>query len=237
MSLAIKYESVEDATMRLRHSVVLYKGKPVYITQIARGDGDSPLRVLMKELPVGPNPDLEGARDPFGRGARRGAQVIMPENVEEDAKRKYISSKHFDIAPFKMGYVNSPKGAFYTTRLPNRIQKQGLCGENFQGKTNFGVGINFQTFLHTKETVAMVIGDYPSFDEAMRGLEKSPAVAFDRDFCLVKDDCFPELITYLYHKGAKVGMFQKGDGITLGKKFRCLKEQLGEMKIKVGLAA
>jgi hypothetical protein len=229
VSLAIKYENVEDATMRLRHSVVLYKDTPVYITEIVRGDGDDILRVRFQELPVGVP---EAKVDPFGRRAR-----IALNGGDEGAadKRKYISSKHFDIAPFKLGYVNSPKGAFYCSRMPNRIQKQGLCGENFTAKTNNGIVISFQTFLSCEESVAMVKGEYPTFDQALKALAKCPAVAFDREFCLVKDEVFPELITYLYHKGTKVGMFNKEE-LSLGQKFKCLKEQLQEMKIKVGVA-
>jgi hypothetical protein len=233
VSLAIKYESVEDAKMRLRHTVVLYKDTPVYILDIVKGDGDDILRVQFQEIPLAPGEMVEAA-PVRARGADLAGLAQAAKAAA--AQRKYISSKHFDIAPFKMGYVNSPKGAFFASRLPHRMQKQGLCSENFTGKTNQAVPIGFMTFLNCKETVAMIKGEYPSFDQAMKALDKSPAVAFDREFCLVKDDCFPELITYLYHKGVKVGMFNKNDGLSLGKKFTCLKEQLGEMKIKVGLA-
>ena len=219
MSLAIKYETVDDAKMRLRNTIVLYKGEPVYIRDVARGGGgDEILRVKFTPLPVA---DLNEGHDPF-----------RAKDLEEE-QRKYISSKHFDIAPFKLGYVNfqGKGGAFYVSRLPNRIQKQGLCAENFKGTTNYGGNVGFATFLTCKETLAMIAGRYPSFDEALRALNKVPAVAFDRDFCLVKDDVIPEL-TYLYHKGSKVGYFNTRE-VTLGKKFACLKEVLQENRVKV----
>lgn len=211
MSLAIKYETLEDARMRLRNTVVLYEGQPVLIREIARSDkaGDDIFRVLFDNLPT-----KKGGVD-----------------FEEQAKRKYISSKHFDIAPFKMGYVNSPNGAFFCSRIPNRMQKQGLCGENFRGTDNYGNAINFATFLNTKEVLAMVRGDYPSFAGAVKALGKSDSVAFSRDFCIVKDEILEELV-HLYHKGKKVGVILSGR-ITLGKNFMCLKESLEELGLRM----
>lgn len=222
MSLAIKYETVEDARLRLKNTVVLYRGAPVMITEVSRGeDNETPFRVFMKELPI---VDKAAPRP-------RGARVVLGEEPEDGAKRKYISSKHFDIAPFKMGYVNKPEGVFYCSRLPNRVQRQGLCHENFMGQYNDGKIVDFYTFTNCKESVAMVAGDYPSFDEAMQIVKKAPSVAFDRDFSLQKDETFPQLI-FMYHKGIKAGVIVDGN-MTLSKKHVCLKENLGELKVKV----
>lgn len=231
MSLAIKYETVHDAQMRLRHSIVLYKGEPVYIHEIQQGTGkDDIFRVLFDPLPLTGAVQIarlpQFARDPFADAA------VPPQPPAEKPERKYISSKYFDIAPFKLGYVNAKPGAFYCSRMPGRLQKQGLCGENFAAKDNFGRVVSYQTFLTCPDTPDMVMGKYPSFDKAIELLKKSPAVAFAREFCLVKDEVIPDLI-YLYYKGAKVGMFNKNE-VTLGTKFTCLKERLNEMNLKVG---
>lgn len=221
MSLAIKYENPEDAMMRLRNTVVMYKDQPVYITNIVRGETkDDILRVLFKELPTGT--------------AGNPKRIIDPEEAAKDSQRKYISSKHFDIAPFRLGYVNRQEGsgAFYCTRLPNRIQKQGLCGENFRAFDNLKAQIPFAAFLSCKETPAMIANQYPSFDRAVTLLSKCQSVAFHRDFALMKDSVIPELI-FLYHKGEKVGAYMNGAAM-LGKKFTCLKESLQEMKVAVG---
>jgi hypothetical protein len=216
MSLAIKYEGVDDARMRLRHTVVLYKRQPVYITEINQGTDDEIFRVYFNELPL-----VSGRR---GRG--------LEDDEEGGNKRKFISSKHFDIAPFRMGYVNRPTntGAFYCSRLPCRMQKQGLCEENFVGIDNFGGIVPFGTFYSCKETLAMVEGRYPSFDVALKALNKITAVAFSRDFCLVKDTVIPDLI-YLYHKGNKVGMYNSGK-TSLGADFKCLRESLNELGVR-----
>lgn len=229
MSLAIKYETVDDANMRLRNTVVLYKGNPVLIKTVVSGETtDDILRVLIQEIPVPKNTINKHDFEEIRRG-----EVKL--KVADD-QRKYISSKHFDIAPFRMGYVNSPKGngAFYCCRMPNRIQKQGLCAENFQGFDNFGGAVPFGTFLSCEETVEMITNKYPTFDQAVKGLDKVLSVAFSRDFCIVKDEIIPNLL-YIYHKGYKVGMHTKNTGeVVLGAKFACLKEGLQEMKVKVG---
>lgn len=226
MSLAIKYEAVEDARLRLRNTVVLYKGKPVLITDVVAGkkdEDDGPLRVYMQELPTKPGKLYD---DPFKRAAAGGR--IAPDEKEQ---RKLISSKHFDIAPFPLGYVNWPAapGAFYCTRLPNRVQKQGLCSENFSGKFNTGAQVNWATVLTCKETLDMVNNNYPSFDRALAALDKVPSVAFHREFSLMKDEVLPDLV-FLFHKGVKVGWYNK-DGISLGAKFKCLKESLQEIRV------
>lgn len=239
MSLAIKYETVHDAVMRLRGTVVLYKGDPVQIQEIREGTGkEDILRVLIRPLPL-----TTGGIPPVAGRGFEDAEVMMEvarqavEAVkEEKGVQKYISSKHFDIAPFPLGYVNNPtgSGAFYCSRTPNRVQKQGLCAENFKGVDNYGGLVDFRTFLRCKEVPLMVSGDYPTFDQAVRGLAKVPSVAFSRYFCLVKDEVIADLV-YLYHKGMKVGMFNKGTGeLCLGEKFRCLKESLTELGLKVG---
>jgi hypothetical protein len=80
----------------------------------------------------------------------------------------------------------------------------------------------------------MVAGSYPTFEQALRNLTKVPSVAFNRYFCLVRDEVIADLV-YVYHRGIKVGMLDKGTGdLCLGERFRCLKESLTELGLKVG---
>lgn len=207
MSLAIKYESLEDARMRLRNTVVRYKGDPVLVLDVLppASAEDGIYRIHAKTIPV---------------------------SGSSDEMRKFISSKYFDISAFRMGYVNHPKGAFYCSRIPTRQQKQGLSAETFKGVDNHGKGINFSTFTATKEVINMVNNDYPSFSLAKRALAKCPSVAFSRDFCLEKDSILEEELLHVYHKGTKVGACLNGDFI-LGKNFKCLKESLQELGVTV----
>jgi len=245
MSLAIKYENVEDASMRLRNTVVLYKGDPVLITDVrpAEKADDGILRVLIERLPI-EEPAMgkamlkrgevrwEQLRNPPGPAGLAGPRVApapLPDDLPKEQARKYISSKHFDIAPFKMGYVNDPDCPFFCTRLPNRIQKQGLCADNFKAVSNFGAPVQYGYFLRSSGVPDMVHGRYPTTVEALRMLEKQLAVAVSRDFCLQRDDVLPEFI-YLFYQGKKIGMYTD-NRVRLGQKFNCLKESLEELKL------
>jgi len=237
MSLAIKYENVEDASMRLRNTVVLYKGDPVLITDVRPADkaDDGILRVLIERLPIEKPAmgkvviGMRNLRNPPGFLAEGAAGLAAPNDLPKEQARKYISSKHFDIAPFKMGYVNDPDCPFFCTRLPNRIQKQGLCADNFKAVSNFGAPVQYGYFLRSSGVPDMVHGRYPTTVEALRMLEKQLAVAVSRDFCLQRDDVLPEFI-YLFYQGKKIGMYTD-NRVRLGQKFNCLKESLEELKL------
>lgn len=212
MSLAIKYESIEDARMRLKGTVVLYQGDPVYVTGIEPGrGGDDIFRVYASKLP-------------YNR---------LNVDLDDNGVRKYISSKHFDIGAFKMGYVNSEEGAFFCRRLPTRQQKQGLSVDTFQATYCNGQPVSFQTFLTIPEVPAMVHNIYPLYEECLHLIKtkKTYCIAFSREFALGRSKEVDELV-YLEHKGDVVGATMGGP-LVLGNKFHCLKERLSELGVKV----
>lgn len=222
MSLSIKYERLEDARMRLRHTVVLYNKVPHYIREITEGSGeDGPYRVYADALPLSRN--AAAAADGRGRGDRA--------PVDDADIRKFISSKHFDVAPFQMGFVNTKTGCFYVSRLPARQQKQGLSSENTRLVTPLGTPVAFSTFLQSSEVLAMVEGKYPTLKQAEAVLETAPHIAVCREIALVKDTVL-DCLVYIYHKTNKVGLLQDGK-VKLGKAFNYLAETLQECGIEV----
>lgn len=222
MSLSIKYERLEDARMRLRHTVVLYNDVPYYVREITQGntEEDGPYRVHADALP------LVSPRTGSGRAERAG-----PDEVGGADIRKFISSKHFDVAPFKMGFVNTKMGCFYVSRLPARQQKQGLSNENTRCVTPFGETLPFAHLLQAPEALAMVAGKYPNLVQATNALETVPSIAVCREIALVKDDVL-DCLVYIYHKTSKVGILS-GDKVKLGKAFVYLAETLGECGIEI----
>lgn len=227
MSLAIRYEHLDDATMRLRSTVVRYKGEPVYITALQEGTEDEIFRVFFKPLPM---KDSLAAPPKF-RLNNDGFPVLGKKEREEE-ERKYISSKFFDISPFKMGYINRAKGAAYCSRLPNRVQKQGLSSENFTAKSPNN-DFNFNSFLICPGLSDMVHGKYPTLREAQQMLleKKSPLIAFSREFAISRDEILGNL-HHVFYKGDKVGAYLDG-GLILGDRFKCLKESLIELGVPV----
>lgn len=222
MGLQIQYESVEDASLRLRGSVVLYDGAPVYVEGVNAAppeDAKEIFRVHFRNLPIGDN----------------------------GPQRKYISSRKFDLAPFKMGFLNTDKGAVYCSRSPARQQSQGLVSKNFVAeavppgdpvKHPFGgapraaQGISFEDFIMHSNVPKMVAGEYPLFAEACANAAKGVSTAFARELCVAPDPDLPFLL-YLYHKTTKVGVVNIDKTVTLGPKRKCLKELLAEKNVKV----
>lgn len=227
MSLAIKYESLEDARLRLKNTVVLYDGEPVFIRNIepSRSEKDGIFRIHADALPLNGPGQIHNEDEDWDEGVAVDVGDWIDAAKKADL-RKFISSKNFDIAPFKMGYVNLKKGAVFCSRVPRRQQKQGLSLESYSA-----VGLDWGAFVQSKEAVDMIKGRYPTLDQAKALLNKSPLVAFSREFAIAKDEILEDMFI-LYYKGSKVGVFLDGK-VTLGKKYTCLKETLLEIKVNV----
>lgn len=211
MSLSIAYESLEDASMRLIQTVVMYDGEPVYITNIKNVGPDDPkgdiFRVYCQPLPYG------------------------AKALDEAQMRKFISSKKFDLAAFPMGFMNYGNEALYCSRKPKRQQKQGLSNGTFDC-TNIRFPEadtpRLDGCLPMKEFHDCIKGVYPSFQEAVSLVQVGGkfAVAFSRTFAVVQDEDIEELL-YIYHKKQKVGFIMDGK-LKLAKVGLCLKEALAE---------
>jgi len=222
MSLSIPYESLQEAEMRLSGSMVMYDGEPVYITGVtgaAPGDPKPDIfRVYAVPLPL-----------PHGVLGGRAAG-------NDEAFRRFISSRRFDFQTPRMGFVNYNNGIYYCCRMPQRQQKQGLCNGTFFCREvvgQRGEGYNLNSFLGTQEFVDTIKGRYPTFPEAIEKLKTTDAlaVAFSREYAISMDDDLDGLI-FLYHKENKVG-FLMDDKITLSSKMMCLKEALVELGLRL----
>lgn len=208
-----KYETLEEIKFRLEQTIVLYDGKPVYIGRVnmpGEQDAGEIARVYFKELPL-----KEGG----------------PKEV-----RKYLSSRKFDLTPFKMGYFNHNGRAVFASRTPVRQNKQGLSKQSLVLKT---LGLNpitdrevsFTEVVTSQGFIDMIEGSYPSFDGAVPLLkEDAGSVALSQSFALSFDDDLGIFI--LFHRGIKCGLVLEGDrGVRLAAKYGFLKEELRDHKI------
>jgi hypothetical protein len=201
-----KYESAEEVERRLNGTVVLYEGKPVVINAVEMpqaGDDDAIARVYFYELPQKP-------------GAKR--------------VRKFLSSRKFDLAPFKMGYCNYNGAAVYVTRNPVRQGRQGLASgvTSFKSIDDTPIRLPFELVTASQAFADMVAGVYPSLKEAIPLIEgKIESVALSRAFALELDD---ELDLFIIrHKGKRCGIVLRDRGIVqLSRKYTFLKEELKE---------
>lgn len=96
-----------------------------------------------------------------------------------------------------MGYVNSPKGAYYVKRNPSRMYKQGITLDNVR----FLGAIQHENPLMTKGFACMLQNVYPTFDEAVRKSSGNPfrshPTAFHKMFAVHGSN--------LFYKGQAIG--------------------------------
>ena len=209
------YETTEEVKFRLENTIVLYDGSPVYITRVSVPDGDDKeevARVFFYPLPF------------LGRGG-----------VARKVVRKYLSSRKFDLSPFKMGYFNHKNQALYASRIPIRQNKQGLSQATCSLVTVGGKrpeDTDFNTLLSSPGFADMINNKFPSFAEAgdMLGNEENLSVAVSPSFAFVIDQDLNALI--LMHKNIKCGIAIKGQrALHLSPKFHFLKEEAEECRI------
>lgn len=216
-----KYENVEEVKFRLEGTVVLYDSSPVYIRDVTfpeEGDPDNIARVHFNELPM----DLTRPRPP--------------------RVRKFLSSRKFDLTPFKMGYLEMPDGAtILTSRTANRQNRQGLCDNNTILNTIDdrlsrrarlgGIGIDWLDVISSPGFSDMVKGTYTDFQTSLDKLtDKRDSTVFSREFAAQRDE---ELdLLFLYRKGRKCGYSDTtSKSFRLAKSLKYLANELEEARI------
>lgn len=207
-----KYENAEEVRFRLEGTIVQYEGKPVYITRVGMPDLEEKeiARVYFRALPIGANKEV----------------------------RKLLSSKNFDLAPVKLGYMNKDGKAYYLARTAVRQNKQGLNSQvlTYQSVTGGHLGrqFDFRLLVEDQCFVDLLNGVYPTFKEVeqMFGNKGITSVAISRCFAFMIDHDFECL--YLMHKGVKCGICFKGeDKMTVPPKYRFLKEEMAQFNIPI----
>lgn len=172
----IYYNSAEDANLRLRGTIVLYRNKPVRVFEVL---ANSSSEVVLKI-----NDCLSG----------KNLHIIL---TDPDLDIRSISSMlgYMNYNCAMPGITGLHKEAVYVQRSPSRISQQGLCQRN----TRIPVVIPFDMskFRHTPalETVSvqpyfydMITGNYPSFNQALDSLSDTQvkSVAFSRNFAIIR---------------------------------------------------
>jgi hypothetical protein len=176
----MRYENVEEAESRLRSTVVMYDGKPVWVDHVVRGTGPSGLSVQIYSLPR------------------------LREKREVD-----LFDPKLNMRNIPLGYVNYGHDALYLTRMPARRFKQGLNSENVHIPRDkmfneHGDRINWGTIYSSQGFADSMSGKFPSFEEAAKKLadeSEFKSVAFSRVFALSRN---PLGLNILLYKGNEV---------------------------------
>lgn len=218
------YENIDEAQFRLQGTVVTYDGKPCYIQNIQR-HRDGILRCYIVMLPN----RIDRRYDDEFVEVVDDDDEINPD-IPQAIRKKITSPKFNRFRPFPMGFVNFfrdyPK-AKYLTRIPGRRSKQGLYSETFKVDhidTRMADRGGFNTYVSQPEFRDCVVGEYPTFEEAMDTLRADTAIAVNREFAIERDNLG---LNYLYHRLDKVGI-ARGREVLLADKFSFLREGIIE---------
>lgn len=240
------YESIPEAQIRLRNTVVLYEGEPYFIFAITDHVGDGVFRVFMMPLVNDkgkPNhiPDQVEYLNPGSNELGAYLDKLM-ESSPGRFVRKFANSEGFNkFRPFPLGMCAHGNAVYYLERQPNRVTQQGLlksmifetrvdCGSiAVSGKRNTTVNILSQEFVdcvkgdyNTPQQCLEVLRDVDNYDYS--------ATAFHRDFALVRGPCD---MTFLGYKDDIIGFLPYSDfsRLQLGREFVFCREVVEELKL------
>lgn len=188
-----RFEPHEYAVSRLVDTVIMYKGRAFYVTDIR------------ENLNV------------------RGTIVLTGEEHTVDQDDPDL---RFDCPP--VGYINTPRGAVYAMRIPQRRWKQGIDMRALVDHRGRRIeGVDMQMVSHCLE------GNYPKFEHSIKKKaegrnpfrmepERNRKIAFSKNFCI--DPSGRQVLEY---KGDPVGYIEDNLPI-LEDRFEYLKESLEE---------
>lgn len=107
--------------------------------------------------------------------------------ILRDNERKIIPYEDLDLSPVPLGFMNFKGEAYFSSRLPKRISKHGLCTSNWQARS-IKTG-KARVELLSVPLALSIKGKYPSVSKCYE-LSKNEAVnsqAWCRNFAFYKN--------------------------------------------------
>lgn len=232
------YETIDEALIRLRNTIVVYDGEPYHIWTICEHP-DGIFRVYMT-----PVEEVQKAVIPCLHGYSHGSMQLagaLDKHVDGKVQcgctivRKMMNSPLFNrFKPFQLGMVNEKGSAIYLERKPLRPKtEQGLTHNMIDGTL---INMSPMTWVYSPFTEGFrdcVLGHYPSPKECLAGLTAdniNSSVGFHRNFALVKG---PIESLYLAYKSEIIGFLPRGDFsvLKLGRQFKHMKETVQDLNL------
>lgn len=247
------YESLAEASMRLRNAVIMYDGEPYYCLGVTNHKPNGIFRIYL--TPTGQETDdgmvsAVGVTPDFNLGPNNGPGVGTAMDEWMEAKkghkviRKEMNSPLFNkFRPFPLGMINTKGSVFYVERHPTRRTEQGLKQDMLTSKVLTAGGEEppkvksygrMNVDMLGKEFRATVLGEYPSAQECLDNLLNpkivNEAAAFHRDFALVRGAV--DMI-FLAYKEDIVGSLPKDslEEVVLGRRFRHVREAVSDLRL------
>jgi hypothetical protein len=240
------YETLKEALMRLRRTVIVYDGIPYRVITITNHMEDEIFRVYLE--PIGqtheemmerenPQPDNYPPEHPE---VGKYMDKFIETHPTYGILRKQINSPKFNnFRPYPLGMCNLfGSGTYYVERQPNRKTEQGLISSMLH-ETPITTGSGPQTAtrcgtisVYGPEFKACVMGEYPTAAQTLAALldpeVTNEAGGFHREFALVRG---PIDMIFLAYRHDVVGVLPFGDFsvLKLGRKFGHCREVIDEL--------
>lgn len=205
------FTDIEQATLRLTGSVILFDNEPHYVYEIREASDGIPTAKMFK----------------------------CPVNVSNLTASALIQKKLSDpgfgkFRPISPGFVNFFEGCPFTgrvsyhasflDRVPVRRTKQGLSRENTQ-VLNPKDSMDFRGLLSSQSFCDMVANKYPEYGDAVEALVTDSSIAVSRRFAV---GLLGTGQPTLFKQDEQVGMFRGKDEVLLYPKFKYLREEIIE---------
>lgn len=188
------YETVKEANMRLRGTLVLYDGIPNVIHAIADHKGDGIFRAYIEEIGDPQNMTVNLRNPPptnqyeyTSVAHGQGLDSWMDTYPKSTLQRKFLSSPLFDkFRPFPLGMMHSNGMVSYLERRPLRKSEQGLLNSGVKYNEVQLRGRFEKPNFWGKSMRDCILGIYPSVIDVLEKL-KAGACGFgiSRDMALI----------------------------------------------------
>lgn len=219
------YETVKEANMRLRNTVVMYEGEPYFVYAITDHKRDGIFRIYMEALPTDNTTTLyaNSLNNPirdyltgYSAGSSELGKALdkfMDSTEDHRLVRKYMTAGGFNkFRPFPLGFVNTPKTSVFSERTPTRKSEQGLTATMLilKDASLSPRGVDSRNFMTTARFRDMLLNKYPTASEVLAELKSGEveARAFHRNFCFSLGPCN---IPFFVYKNDLVGFLPDGD--------------------------
>ena len=247
------YETINEANMRLRNTVVVYDDDVYLVLAITNHKSDGIFRVYLE--PIGkekgkmswdnhPNDnDCPYPPNYYSAGTNELGVAFdkwMDKYPAYGILRKHINSPLFKkFRPYPMGMCNIRGCAVFLERQPNRKSEQGLISTMLSTSwlpDLLSAGKNLPMFksndMYSAAFRDCVRGEYPTFEVCCEQLSNpditNSSAAFHRLFAVVKG---PVNTLFLVYKDKIVGLIPNADKSTLkiGKEYSYVYESVEEL--------
>lgn len=217
------YETVDEAVMRLQHTLVLYDGHPYYILAVTNHKKDGIFRVYLDDVLNEDGPAHARVHVPFeypddgASSVGDGLDKWLDANPDVGVIRKMANSPKFDkFRPFPLGMVNKGDDVYYVRRTPVRPNtQQGLTQAMMVVKKVSLLGSNSPLSSYASNPVRVsdyalaecITNQYPDIGTVISSLNDktvtNTGAAFHREFAIVRG---PLRTLYLAYRDDIIGI-------------------------------